>query len=420
MRVNRRDVLRAGLTGSSLVALGAATVPAFLGRTAARASVLTDRGERVLVVVQLLGGNDGLNTVVPHKDPGYDRARRVLRLNSGQLVTVSPEIGLHPGLGGFGKLLEAGRLAIVQGVGYPNPDRSHFRSMEIWETARVDNGPGALETGWLGRVIDRPVGTQATEAVPALSLGGAGLPLALKSRQRPALSVQGLEQFRLKLSEPAQARQAEAAALAGVARGDGPCDPVLDFVRRSTLVAYQSSQGLESVADVTGPKMAYPATGLGQRLANIARILKAGFPTPIFYTTLDGFDTHANQLGSQATLLAELGDALAAFEADLKDAGQADRVATLIFSEFGRRVAENASAGTDHGAAAPAFVIGPVASAGLVGAHPPLDDLDDGDLKHHTDFRRIYASLLADWLEIEAEPVLGPGFEPLPLFARRS
>ena len=426
MHVNRRDVLRAGLQGSSLVALGAATVPAFLGRTAARAGSNRDVGERVLVVVQLLGGNDGLNTVVPHKDPGYERARRALRLNASQLVTVTPEIGLHPGLAGFGKLLKAGRLAIIQGVGYPNPDRSHFRSMEIWETARVDNAPDALETGWLGRVIDggrrmrEEAQPPASATIPALSLGGAGLPLALKSQRRPALAVQGLEQFRLALAQPAEVRQAEAQALQRVARGgDGPADPVLDFVRRSTLAAYQSSQALEQLNQAASPSTPYPATGLGQRLANIARILKAGFSTPIFYTTLDGFDTHANQLGAHANLLTELGDALAAFEADLKEAGQADRVATLVFSEFGRRVAENASAGTDHGAAAPVFVLGRVASAGLVGAHPSFDQLDDGDLQHHTDFRRVYASLLADWLGLAAEGVLGPGFTPLPLFGPR-
>jgi uncharacterized protein (DUF1501 family) len=420
MRITRREALRVGLRSSSLVALGAATVPAFLGRTAARAGMASDRGERVLVVVQLLGGNDGLNTVVPHKDPGYDRARRALRLPAGQFVTVTPEIGLNPSLGGLGKLLEAGRVAIVQGVGYPNPDRSHFRSMEIWETARVDNGPDSLETGWLGRLVDQTPPSQAEAAIPALSLGGAGLPLALKSRQRPALAVQGLDQFRLKLSESSEARQAEASALTEVARGDRPGDPVLDFIRRSTLAAYQSSHGLESLASGTSPATAYPANGLGQRLSNIARIIKAGFSTPVFYTTLDGFDTHANQFGTHATLLTELGDSLAAFEADLKEAGQSDRVATLVFSEFGRRVAENASAGTDHGAAAPVFVTGPLAKPGLIGAHPSLDDLDDGDLKHHTDFRRVYASLLADWLGIGPDPILGPGFEPLPLFAEKA
>ena len=417
MSLHRRDFLKAGRTGRSLVAFGASTVPGFLGKTAAGASVATDRGERVLVVVQLLGGNDGLNTVVPFKDPGYDRARKVLRMNSGQLISVNDELGLHPSLGGFGKLLESGRLSILQGVGYPNPDRSHFRSMEIWETARLDHGRDSLDTGWLGRTIDRTGGEAASESIPAMSLGGQGLPLALKSSRRSALAVQGLEQFHLRLSEKQAARQSEAAALQNVASVAQPADPVLDFVRRSTLAAYQSSQTLEKLLDDKGTGVTYPGSGLGQRLSSIARIIRAGFPTPIFYTTLDGFDTHANQPGAHAALLSELGDALSAFEADLKSSGQAERVTTLVFSEFGRRVEENASSGTDHGAAAPAFVLGPLARPGLVGAHPSFDDLDDGDLKHHTDFRRIYASLLSEWLKLDASAVLGPGFEPLGLFA---
>ena len=417
MKSSRRSFLKAGLGGSSLVAMGASTVPGFLARSAMQAQETGDRGERVLVVVQLLGGNDGLNTVVPQKDPGYSKARKVLRLNPGQLVRMNDEIGLHPALTGMGKLLEENRLAILQGVGYPNPDRSHFRSMEIWETARVDNSADCLDSGWLGRAIDRPMGATTDLAIPALSFGGQGLPLALKSRLRPALAVQEIDQLRLKLANSEADRKAESAALASVAEGSVNSSPVLDFIRRSSLAAYESSHSLEQLLGKSEAVGSFPASGLGKRLASIAQIIKAGFPTPIFYTTLDGFDTHANQLGSHAALLAELGDALAAFDADLQAAGQANRVATVVFSEFGRRVTENASAGTDHGAAAPAFVVGPLARPGLLGDHPRLDDLDDGDLKHHTDFRRIYSSLLNDWLGLPAEPILGPGFEPLGLFS---
>jgi uncharacterized protein (DUF1501 family) len=417
MPTTRRGFLRSSLASSSLVAMGAATVPTFLGQTAAQAGDDPGKGRRVLVVLQLIGGNDGLNTVVPHALEGYDRARRALRLPKAQLQTVTPEVGLHPGMGGLAKLLEDGALAIVQGVGYPNPDRSHFRSMEIWETARSDTRPDNLETGWLGRALD--AGVPSGDDIAAIHLGGGRLPLALKARTAEAPSVRDLAAFRLKLEGPEPRRAEETRALAEVARtaeGSAADNPLLGFVRRSALAAYDSSDRLSRLIGDNDAKASYPETPLAGRLRDIARIIKAGFQTPIYYTTQDGYDTHANQLAVHAGLLTELSDAVAAFRADLKAAGQADRVSVLVFSEFGRRVGENASAGTDHGAAAPVFVVGPVARPGLVGEHPSLEDLDDGDLKHHTDFRRIYASVLADWLGLDPTPVLGPGFEPLGLW----
>jgi uncharacterized protein (DUF1501 family) len=416
MATHRRDFLKNALAGSSLVAMGASSVPTFLGRSARAARIESKQPDRVLVVVQLLGGNDGLNTVVPHGLDGYTRARRVLRLPKGQLQTIKDEIGLHPGMGQLAKLIESGRLAIVQGVGYPNPDRSHFRSMEIWETARLDNGADALATGWLGRVVDRTPAAPGGD-LAALHVGPRRLPLALKARRVEVPSVETLAQFRLKVEgDDAQRRAAREAldAVAGAPRDD---DPLLGFVRRSALAAYASTKRLEALGDEAPGATKYPATGLARRLALIARLIKADFKTPIYYTTLDGFDTHANQLGTHAALLTELSDAVAAFCADMADAGQTDRVAVLSFSEFGRRLAENASAGTDHGAAAPVFVAGPVQQAGLIGTHPSLEDLDDGDPKFHTDFRRVYAALLTNWLGVEAAPILGEGFAPLPLFA---
>lgn len=413
MPANRRSFLKSSLAASSLVSLGAATVPTFLGRSAQAARGLAS-SERVLVVIQLIGGNDGLNTVVPHGIDGYTRARRLLRLPSGQMHAVNKEIALHPGMGQMAKLLESNRLAIIQGVGYPNPDRSHFRSMEIWESARVDTKPDSLETGWLGRIIDQRA-DDSTSDLPALHIGPKRVPLALKAKRAEAPSLENLEQFKLKLADASRAGEARQ-ALGDVARAGPTDDPLLGFIRRSTLAAYDSSQRLETVVNTKDGAVKYPASGLANRLSLIARIIKAGFNTPIYYTSLDGFDTHANQLGSHAALLTELSDAVASFHDDMKDAKLDDRVCVLMFSEFGRRVAENASAGTDHGAGAPVCVVGPVAKPGLVGDHPSLEDLDDGDLKFHTDFRRVYASLLTDWLGIPAEPILGPGFESLGLF----
>jgi uncharacterized protein (DUF1501 family) len=405
---HRRDFLRRSLAASTLVSLGESTVPLFLGRSALAASAA--KGERALVVVQLLGGNDGLNTVVPFAIDGYNRGRRALRLNASQVHKLSKEIGLHPAASGLSKLVEDGRAAVVQGVGYPNPDRSHFRSMEIWESGRLD--PKAIDTGWLGRALDAtPRGPGAD--VPGLHVGSRALPVALRSARTEVPSLVSLDQYKLKLGDT----RAERPTLDAIARIDRPADDaLLGFMRRSTLTAYESSRRLEQVAAPDAKSNKYPNYGLAKRLELVASILKAGFGTRIFYTSLDGFDTHANQLGSHAALLTELSDSLAAFHKDLADSGHADRAAVLVFSEFGRRVAENASAGTDHGAAAPVFVIGPVKQAGIVGKHPSFDDLDDGDLKHHTDFRRVYASLLETWLGCPAAPVLGPGFEPLDLF----
>jgi uncharacterized protein (DUF1501 family) len=416
MPSSRRRFLQTSLASSTLVAMGATTVPEFLGRSA-RAAGAGRSNERILVVVQLLGGNDGLNTVVPHGIDGYNRGRRTLRIASSQVHKVTAEIGLHPAMGGMSKLLEKGKLAIVQGAGYPNPDRSHFRSMEIWESARLDYDAKALETGWLGRAIDLK-GQKPGEDPPAMNVGGRTMPQALRSLKTGVPALESLESYKLKLTGTEPERQAERSALNEVAAAERKMDdPLLGFIRQTTLSAYESSSRLEQVASKAGgPK--YPNFGLANRLELVAKMIKAGFGTRIFYTSLDGFDTHANQLGTHAALLTELSDSIAAFHDDLSAAGQADRVVLLTFSEFGRRVQENASLGTDHGAAAPVFLVGPVAKPGLIGAHPSFDDLDDGDLKYHTDFRRIYASLLSDWLDCPPQPVVGAGFSPLPLLRK--
>jgi uncharacterized protein (DUF1501 family) len=416
MPTTRRRFLKTSLASSTLVAMGATTVPGFLGRSA-RAAGAGKPNERILVVVQLMGGNDGLNTVVPHGIDGYNRGRRALRIGSSQVHKVTPEIGLHPAMGGMSKLLEKGRLNIVQGVGYPNPDRSHFRSMEIWEAARLENNAKALETGWLGRAIDQK-GRKPGEDPQALHVGRRSLPQALRSLKTEVPALESLESYKLQLTGSEPERKAERSALNEMAAVERKMDdPLLGFIRQTTLSAYESSSRLEQVAPKSGG-MKYPNFGLARRLELVAQMIKAGFGTRIFYTSLDGFDTHANQLASHAGLLTELSDSIVAFHDDLSAAGQADRVAVLTFSEFGRRVQENASLGTDHGAAAPVFLVGPVAKPGLVGEHPKFDDLDDGDLKYHTDFRRVYATLLSDWLDCPPQSVLGPGFPPLPLLRK--
>ncbi len=419
MTSSRRRFLQTSIASSTLVAMGATTVPGFLGRSALAARGVKSN-QRILVVVQLLGGNDGLNTVVPHGIDGYNRGRRALRLSPAQVHKITPEIGLHPAMGALAKLLENGRLGIVQGVGYPNPDRSHFRSMEIWETARLENDAQAVETGWLGRALDAK-GRKPGDDPPALHVGGGALPQALRSRRSEVPALESLESYKLQVAgaEPqGKATRSALTELAGLERRDD--DPLLGFIRRTSLSAYESSSRLEQIAPKAGggTKAKYPNFGLARRLELVAQMIKADFGTRIFYTSLDGFDTHANQLGSHQALLNELSDSIAAFHDDLAAADLADRVVVLSFSEFGRRVQENASQGTDHGAAAPVFLVGPVARPGLIGGHPSLDDLDDGDLKYHTDFRRVYATLLADWLDCQPAPIIGSGFAPLSLLRR--
>ncbi len=393
--LSRRDFLKR----SSLLAL-APTVPGFLARTAWAAR--PERDSRVLVVLQLDGGNDGLNTVVPFADDNYARLRRRLRVPVNELIKINNRVGLHPALGRAAKLLESGRLAVVQGVGYPNPNRSHFRSMAIWQTARFDreehNG-----LGWLGQALD---GATAHGGEPdALFVGLESPPIALRGRRSATAALSRLEDLAIS-ADTAVVRPATAT----------DTDDLAAFVRRTTLDAYAAAERVQEVARTGGDGSAYPATALAERLRLIARLLKAGFGTRVFYTLQAGYDTHAQQTFPHAALLNELAGAVTAFFDDLTAAKLADRVFVLAFSEFGRTVKENASGGTDHGTAAPVLLAGPAVQPGLIGAAPSLTDLEGGEPKMTVDFRRVYASVLEDWLGLPSRTALAGTFERLPLF----
>jgi uncharacterized protein (DUF1501 family) len=417
MRPTRRDFLRLGLGGSSLLACGA-TVPTFLARSAAALAGDLPRGDRgrILVVLQLDGGNDGLNTVVPFRDDVYRRRRPRLALPATQVLRLNDDLGLHPSLTGLMRLREDRQLAIVQSVGYPNPNRSHFESMAIWHTARMR--PAAGDLGWLARTLDTR-GTAAGRDAAALHLSDQLLPQALAGSQRHVPSLAGLEQFRRRLgiTDPAAARAQRTALDRLAAEEHGQPGSLLQFVERSTLLTYTSSARLEEMARPGNDSASYPEIcGLARRLRLIAQMIKSGMHTAIYYTDLAGFDTHANQLNAHAGLLREVGESLRAFLDDLRQAREAERVLVLVFSEFGRRLAENGSAGTDHGTAAPVFLLGPGVSAGVHGPLPDLQNLEDGDPRHAIDFRRVYATVLDGWLNCPAERVLGGRFEHLPLF----
>jgi uncharacterized protein (DUF1501 family) len=411
MQPTRRDFLRTGLGSSTLLACGL-SVPAFLARTAnlLAAESKTAPTGRVLVVLQLDGGNDGLNTVVPYADDAYLKHRPRLHIPATNLHKIDDRMGLHPALTGLSELLQAGRLAIVQSVGYPNPNRSHFESMRIWHAAHL--GATADTPGWLARTIDGGLGGRNADS-PALHISGSLLPQALYGSMRQVPSLLTLAQFRRRVGVPESAGAAgQRAALdevAGLERGEG--GSLLQFVQRTAVISYTSSARLESVVRGKAGPEGYPDNNpLAQRFRLIAQLIKAGLGTSIYYTQLGGFDTHANQLGTHFSLLAEMGTALKAFLDDLTKSGDAGRVVVLVFSEFGRRLSENASNGTDHGTAAPVLLAGGGVRAGLHGPCPNLVDLADGDPKHAVDFRQVYAALLDGWLGCPSEAILGEKF----------
>jgi uncharacterized protein (DUF1501 family) len=387
--LTRRDFLR----NSSLLAL-APTVPAFLGRTAAAGQPAVDR--RVLVVVQLDGGNDSLNTLVPFADADYARHRPTLAVPRADVIRVNDAMGLHPALRPLAGLLEAGHLAALPGVGYPNPSRSHFTGMAVWHTARLDSRDHNTGYGWLGSALD-PSGATSC------AIHSSVLP-ALRGRRSRALALLSTEE--MTCSTAAQARQAA---------GPETTQDLLAFVRRQALDGYAVADQIAALTQ--GPEEArYPATALARNLRLVSRLLRSNLGARIYYAVQPGYDTHASQRFAHTTLLGEFAGAVAAFFADLRAAGLAERVALLAFSEFGRTLRENGSAGTDHGTAGCVLIAGQGIRGGIRGSMPSLTDLDGGEPRIATDFRRIYATVLEDWLGLASRDVLGSAFERLSLF----
>lgn len=416
MHPTRREFLRLGLGSSTLLACGA-SVPTFLASSALALAASSDSTPKnnILVVLELNGGNDGLNTVVSYADDEYRKRRPKLHVGPDRVLRIDDRVGLHPSLKGMAKLLEAQQLAIVQSVGYPNPNRSHFESMSIWHCARMR--PAADTSGWLARSIEQRQAAPGGDA-PALHIAESLLPQALYGSPWQVPSLVSLEQFRRRLGVPDGSGAAlQRAALDRIStQGRNEPGSLVQFVQRSTLVTYTSSARLEAALHGRRTGAAYPESyGLARHLKLIAQLIKAGLTTSIYYTQLGGFDTHANQLYTHDRLLQEVGDSLHAFLQDLNQAGEGKRMLVLIFSEFGRRLAENGSGGTDHGTAAPVFLMGGSLRAGLYGPYPNLHDLQDGDPKHAIDFRQVYATLLDHWLNCPNQAVLGQRFEHLPV-----
>jgi len=438
----RREFLRRTVLGSALTW----TVPAFLADTfsalqaqaaGSATQPVTGRDATILVVLQMAGGNDGINTVVPYANDFYHRARPKIGLHAGDVLALNDEIGLHGALKGFKQLYDAGQLSVIQGVGYPNPNRSHFRSTEIWQTA--SDSAQVEKYGWLGRYFDNA----CAGADPAVGVTiGSQLPEAFFAAKPKGVCFTNPQNYRFIANgadtEESYRKLNELETTGpGLTPDDGSGEMlnsggsiaqlpagmpmtggrVIDFISRTALDAQHSSDEIRGVAARVQNQAEYPASPLAGSLKLVARLIGGGLPTRVYYVSQGGYDTHTNQVATQSRLLQDLGDSMQAFVADLKAQGNLPRVLVMTFSEFGRRVAENANGGTDHGAAAPMFLVGGQVKAGLLGKYPSLapPDLFQGDVKYNVDFRSVYAGVLENWLQTKSAPILGRQFPPLPV-----
>ncbi|MGL6076850.1 MAG: DUF1501 domain-containing protein [Fimbriiglobus sp.] len=412
MNAHRRDFLKT----STLLGFGA-TVPTFLGKTALATPSADKPGakETILVVVQLTGGNDGLNTVVPLRDEAYLKQRPTIGIKKADARKLTDDYGFHPTMDGLAKLFDDGQVSVVHGVGYPNPSQSHFRSMDIWHAASTKE---SLTEGWLGKALQ-----QKTFPAFHLAAGNEAAPLAFTGAAARVPSIANLAEFTLKTSgSTAQEKSQQKTVIANTAMPSSTppsaAPNLLDFVRRTATTTYTGSERIQALAKNYEAKATYPNTGLATRLKLAAQLIDAGIGARIFYVSQDGYDTHSGQggaAGSHANLLTELSGAISAFYEDLTKHGHGDRIAIMTFSEFGRRAMENGSQGTDHGSGAPMLLVSKKLKPGFHGTHPSLTKLDEGNLIHTTDFRRVYASLLGPWLGLDAKAILGQEFKPLDL-----
>jgi uncharacterized protein (DUF1501 family) len=409
MSTSRRELLKVGMTGLAVVSMSG-SMPSFLSQFAfgAPATNPSVSNDNILVVVQMSGGNDGLNTVIPYSNDLYRKARKNIGIKE-RYHKLNDDLALNPGMGAFKELFDQGKLAVVNGCGYPQPNRSHFRSMEIWQTA---NPKESEPCGWLGHYLDHAL-RGSENLLKAVNIGSE-LPQALVAESAPVPSIQSIEDFRVRFDGSSEYNPKAAEKILRDLNAVQDQTPALQFLSR------QATNAILSVDEVHGLKpykadANYSRQGLGQELRVIAQLIAGNFGTKLFYCQTGGFDTHANQVNGHERALAEVADSIGVFMKDLTAKGLADKVTIMCFSEFGRRVNENNSNGTDHGTAGPMFLAGGKVKGGLHGSYPSLSDLDHGDLKYSTDFRRVYATLLDKWLNTNSAEVLKNRFEGMNL-----
>lgn len=370
----------------------------------------TPNNDPILVVIQLAGGNDGLNTIVPYASNLYYQDRPNIAVPQKNVIPIDNTVGFHPNLTGLKSLYDQGKVAILEGVGYPNPSRSHFQGTAIWESADVN---GTSTTGWLGRYLDAELGPDANP-LSAIAIGPM-LPLTLLSTRAPVTTIESVDTYRFVVDRTNSNRilQAYEKMYDGTQNG---LPPYLNLVRSAGEDAKQGVADLQTVSTKYTPAAEYPRNPLAQELQLVSQIIVSGLGTRIFHVTLGGFDDHVAEVLTHSNLMKYLGDSLAAFYKDLDGHGKSDQVVTMTFSEFGRRVRENDGRGTDHGTAAPLFVVGNKVKGGLYGQDPTLSNLDEnGDLKFGIDFRSVYGTLLDGWLGANSQNILNGSYERLPI-----
>ncbi|HEY2722935.1 MAG TPA: DUF1501 domain-containing protein [Chitinophagaceae bacterium] len=395
MLIKRKEFIQVGS-----LATASFMVPKFL-----KAFEKVDRvppGNKVMVVLQFSGGNDGLNTVIPIRNDIYYRERPRLGIEKTKALAITDEVGLHPGLTSLRELYDDGSLGILNNVGYPNPDRSHFRSMDIWQTGSASSE--YITTGWLGRYLDAQCSgcdkpTYALEIDDILSLalkGEHSKAIAMKDPKR--LFGTSNEKFFKDVLKDHQGGQEE----------------TVDYLYKTMAETLSSANYIFEEGKLHPSSAEYPKTELGNGLKTIASLIFSDINTKVYYISLGSFDTHVNQEAQQQRLFTELSDAVRAFTKDLKDNSRFNDVLLFTFSEFGRRVSQNASGGTDHGTANNMFLIGgALKQKGIINAMPDLNDLDEGDLKYRIDFKNVYATVLKNWLDADDMAILGKKYEHL-------
>jgi uncharacterized protein (DUF1501 family) len=356
---------------------------------------------RKMIVVQLSGGNDGLNTVVPYRNDVYYRMRPVIGLKPDSLIAINDELALNKALEGFKNIYDEGGMCILNNVGYPNPDRSHFRSMDIWQTA--SNSDEVLTNGWIGRYLDSNC-PQCDKASMAIEVDDM-LSLALKGDKVKGMAVKDPQRLFALATEP---------YFKSMTQSPGDTNESLNYLINTMTETIYNAQYIYQRSKIYKSTIEYPDTAIGKEIKTIAELIISGIDTKIFYISHGSFDTHVNEINQQGRLLRELGDAVAALVKDLKMNNRFKDVMLMTFSEFGRRVAENASGGTDHGTANNVFVMGgSLHKKGIYNKAPDLTFLQDGDLKHDIDFRQVYTTLLTNWMGVNGDKILGRKFETL-------
>lgn len=419
MSLTRRDWLKSTIGTPALMALSP-VVPPILSRAALAAEAAGEGNGNMLVVLQLSGGNDGLNTVVPHADDAYGRNRTALRLAERELHKIDAALGFHPEFAAVAKLYQEGHASVVQGVGYPKGNRDHEKALRDWHTARP--GEAACQTGWIGRAVDLAA-SSGEPVLPGVFVGPIAKPFALQAEQQIVPAISALDASQRQMLQRLRSQSARWRQLAGSAPSSAQAggNPLLDFASRNLQAAYLGGERLEAVLQ-RGEASGYPSFQLAAQLAVIAQLMRADLGIRIFFAELGGggiggFDNHANQRDNHAALLRQLSESVAAFVNDLQRSKLLDRVVLMTFSEFGRTLVENGRRGTDHGEAAPVFLFGGRLRGGLIGAHPRLDRLVGDAPESHTDVRRVYATMLDRWLGLDSRKILGQTYEPLDVFA---